>query len=283
MKSTGISSLIAKIGLLLKPQKKRALSSSIILIFQGITEGVGLLLILPLLSIVGIDSLSNSNSTISSSINRFFNYIDVPLSLSSVLIVYLLIISFYAILKYFQNINTAIISRQIAIAWRFHFFKLLSNSSWSKINTFKTSTLQEILTSEVRKLGSIGTQLVQFFSSFIIIFIYFTLSLLLSIKLTVLALIPVGILLLLNKPLNRKAYSLGQSLIQNNQALYKTIEEHLAAIRLVKTYNKENQQAEIFKEISNEVEAHQLQFTRNNNRTRLIFELIAAVAITVYV
>jgi ATP-binding cassette subfamily C protein len=282
-RSTPIFSITNFVGLLLNPVRKRALISFVILIFQGITEGVGLLLILPLLSIIGVDNLEQSNSKLSSSIQAFFEYIDLPLSLLSILIIYFLILSFYSILKYFQNINTGAINLRITTEWRLHFFKTLSHSSWSKIQAIKTSTLQEILTQEIRKLGGIGNQLIQFSSALIIILIYVTLSLLLSIKLTLLAIIPVGILLLLNRPLNKKIASLGESLIHNNQTLYKTIEEHLTAIKLVKSHNKENQQIEVFKEISNNVETDQIQHIKTSNRTKIIFEILAALAISAYV
>lgn len=283
MKKNSFLSVINKVSLLLKEVKAKAILSLIILIFKGITEGVGLLFIIPLLSLIGVSELGESNGKFIQFIQDAINSTGIELTVINVLIIYLCVMSFYAVLKYFQSVNTKTISQRVVLKWRNAFFQRVTFSSWESIQRHKDSDLQEILTIEIRKLGIIMNQVIQLTGSIILILIYLSLSLLLSIELTTLSIVPIGLLLLLNRPINKKTYSLGQLAVKHTKEMHSIIQEHIASLKLVKSYRKEKEHIEIFQNRSYASENQSLSFTKASGKTKLFFEILAALIIAIYI
>ena len=76
-KKVGVSQLGHTVISLLRDVRERSVVSLVIMIFQGVTEGVGLLLIIPLLSIAG---LSSSRSTGHELVDHVENWFTTPLT-----------------------------------------------------------------------------------------------------------------------------------------------------------------------------------------------------------
>jgi ATP-binding cassette subfamily C protein len=283
MKENSFLSVLNKVLLLLKEVKSKAIISLIILVFKGITEGVGLLFIIPLLGLIGVSEFGESNGKFIQFIHKSIDSTQIDLTVINVLIMYLCVMSFYAMLKYFQSVNTNTISQRVVLRWRNVFFQRITFSSWESIQRHKDSDLQEILTIEIRKLGLIMNQVIQLTGGLILILIYLSLSLLLSFKLTTLSIVPVGLLLLLNRPINKKTYSLGQKSVRHTKEMHSIIQEHIASLKLVKSYRKEKEHIEIFEEKNYASENQSLSFTKMSGKTKLFFEILAALIITIYI
>lgn len=269
--------------LLLKIVKKNALIALVILIFKGLTTGVGLLFIIPLLSLAGISQLEESNSQLVRLINQTFETTGISISVVNVLIIYLIVMSFFALLNYAQTVNTAIINQRIVLKWRNILFRKITFSTWSSMQRLKQSDLQEILTIEIRKFSSISNQCVQLVGAIILVLVYLTLSFMLSFQLTILSIIPIGLLLLLNKPINKKTYKLGGTAVKHNKAMHSIILEHLSALKLVKSYQKEAAHLKDFEQKSEISEKQNILFVKTSGKTKLFFELLAAVVVVGYI
>lgn len=269
--------------LLLKIVKKNALIALVILIFKGLTTGVGLLFIVPLLSLAGISQMEESNSQLVQLINQTFETTGISISVVNVLIIYLIVMSFFALLNYAQTVNNTIINQSIVLKWRNILFRKITYSSWSSIQRMKQSDLQEILTIEIRKFASISNQCVQLVGALILVVVYLTLSFMLSFQLTILSIIPIGLLLLLNKPINKKTYKLGGTAVKHNKAMHSIILEHLSALKLVKSYQKEAAHLTDFEQKSEISEKQNILFVKTSGKTKLFFELLAAVVVVGYI
>jgi ATP-binding cassette subfamily C protein len=276
-------SVVKNLTRLLETVKSHAIIALIILIFKGLTEGVGLLFIIPLLSIAGISQLDSSSSGLVQFIHQAFETTGLSITVNSVLIIYFIIMSFYALLGYFQSVNTTKINQNVALEWRNIFFKKVTYSKWSILQRIKRSDLQEILTLEIRRLSSISNQSIQVVGSLILIGVYLGLSFLLSFQLTLFSVFPIGLLLLLNRPINKKTYKIGGDTVRNNKAMHSVILEHLNALKLVKTYQKEIEHLADFEGKSYATEEQNMRFVKSTNKTKLFFELLAALIIVVYI
>lgn len=282
-KSKETSSLFDKLNLLLSGVKNKSFFSLIILVFQGLTEGVGLLLIIPLLSVAGVSNADNSNGQMTQAFQSFSKITNTSITITNVLIFYVIIMSFYAFLKFTQAIITAQINQKVVVYWRNQFFERLSYSSWSSISKLKHSDIQNALSIEIRKFGAISNQLIQLTGSSILIIIYLIISATLSLKLTLIALIPIGIIALINKPINKKTSLLGKSTVIGNKEIQSIILEQLSALKLVKSYQKEKQHLDEFRSTNEELESKTINFIKETQKTKVIFELFAAVFIAIYI
>ncbi len=70
-----------------------------LMLIQGVTAGVGLLLIIPLLQIVGFDMGGSSSADVSDVANQIFDVLGLEVSLINVLFSYVLIVGIIASLR----------------------------------------------------------------------------------------------------------------------------------------------------------------------------------------
>lgn len=282
-KITSLTSLLNQFSLLLKGVRKQSGVSLLILIFQGITEGVGLLFIIPLLAIVGVGNTKGVEVESIHWLQSVFEQVNIPLNLSAILVSYLIIMIFYALLKLVQSINTALINQGVVLYWRNSFFERLTYASWPSINSIKNSDLQNIVNIEIRKFSAISNQLIHLTGTFILILVYLGVSLSISVKLTIMAIIPIGVLLFLNRPINRRTHQLGKTSVDFNRSIQSIIVEHLNAIKLVKSYRKEAEHIQEFKKTNSELEHQTVSYVKANSLTKFLFEILAAIIIAVYI
>ncbi|HCQ17455.1 MAG TPA: hypothetical protein DIU20_14395, partial [Cryomorphaceae bacterium] len=133
------------------------------------------------------------------------------------------------------------IYQKVVQGWRNTIFRNLTHASWQNIQSLKNSDVQSALINESRKLGSLSNQLIQFTGAVILVVFYLVISGFISLELTLLTLFPLIVMFAISRPLNRKTYTLGQSSVRFNQRMQLIIQEHLAALKLVKSYRKETQ------------------------------------------
>ncbi len=88
---------------------------------------------------------------------------------------------------------------------------------------------------------------------------------------------------LMNRPINKKSFTLGKSSVGFNQHLQSIILEQLAALKLVKTYGKEQKHLDEFEDTNKALEEKILAFTKATQTTKTFVEIIAAVVIAVYI
>jgi len=268
---------------LLEKVKASAFLALVILVFKGLTVGAGLLLIVPLLEVAGLSHSDASNSQLIQFVSQVFEGTSLSFSLVNVLAIYFVFMCFYAAVNYGQGLLTAQINKRIVDRWRIVLFERLTYASWASIQKIKGSDLQALLTNDIKRFASISNQTIQLLGTIILITTYLVISLLLSVQLTFLSLIPLGILVLLSRPINRKTYRLGEDTVKHNKAMQSSITEHLGAIKLVKTYQKEKAHLKEFQDKSSATEKQLIVFTKASGRTKLLFEVLAAAVIVAYI
>ncbi len=282
MKLSFSTSTLSKMISLLKEVKLNAAMALLIMMFLGLTEGVGLLLIIPLLGIAGVEVTSTDNRIVDG-VQILFEQMSIPMSVLSVLFFYLLVMIVYALLNYIQRLSTAKIGHRVTLRWRSKFFKGLNFSLWSRLQTQKNSEIQNALTIEIRKLGNISNQLIQLFGTTIVILVYLFISASLSVKLTAIAVLSVGLLAFINRPLNRKSKALGIAAIDFNQKIQSIILEFFRALKLVKTYKKELEHQEEFEHVNKKLEEQVLAHIKVTAKTKVLFDILATTIITLYI
>ncbi len=275
--------IIRDLRLLLKEVKQNASAALVILLFKGLTEGVGLLFVLPLLAIAGVSELDTSNSQLIKFIQQNFETMGLSISVTTVLIIYFLIMCFYAILSYSQGLITVQINKRVVDRWRNILFERITYASWSSLQRIKGSDLQALLTSDVRRFASISNQTIQLVGTLILMTIYLFLSFTLSIQLTLMSFIPIGILVFLSGPINKKTFKVGEDSVKHNKSMQSSIVEHLASIKLVKSYQKEHEHLVEFQENSLATEKQAVAFVKASGRTKLLFDVLASFVIVVYI
>ena len=96
----------------LMPQK--IVISLLLMVVISLSEGISLLLLVPLLQLVGLDVGQGSLGQIAGFMSSFFATIGLQPTLLVILVIYVLVISFIAILSRLQTLRTSDIQYQFA-------------------------------------------------------------------------------------------------------------------------------------------------------------------------
>jgi len=262
---------------------QRALISLALQLFLGLTEGASLLMIIPLLSIAGVKDNGQEASEIPESFSRLFDAVGLDFTILSIVITYILMLSFYSLLKYFQSINTSKISQTVVLKWRINFFKELTKASWSSFKKHKAADYLNIINTETRKIGVIVNQVVHLVGNLILILVYIGVSGVLSFKLTLIAVVPLMLMGILIRSTNRKTYEIGKSSVNFNQNVQHIVLEYLSAMKLVKVYQKEEDHIEGFVNANSALEEKVIKFQIATQRVKTTIEILASICIAAYI
>lgn len=261
----------------------RAWLSVTLFFFLGFTQGVGLLMIVPLLSTVGISpGGKEAMGGISRITARAFAAFGLPLNLFTLLAAYVVIVSLFALLNRFQTVLDISLQQGFVHHLRNRLYGALTYANWLFVVGRKSSDITHTLTSDIQRVGS-GTQFfLQFLSEIMLVLFHIGAAFLLSVPLTAATLVFGGLMLLLFKPLNQKALETGRSFRQWRKALYGTVMEHMAGMKTAKSLGLEAAHTEKMEQVNRAIEKQVVHMAAIRASTRMVYEIAAVIALAVY-
>ena len=217
----------------------------------AITEGLSMLLLMPLLIAMGIESSYN--------LSQFLEFIDTILSFTGLkesLIVLtgliFIIVIFQLSLLVLLNWKLAWFQRDYGAYWSKKIFSSYFFSQWEVINQQKLGDFTNLIVHETSRLSAAFMTLMQITTSIITIFIYLIISFLVSIKITFCIILVALILFVCVRRVSKKNYEIGNLLGPLTSLLTVKVTEYFSNIKLVKVTVTESQSIlEISKIIDN--------------------------------
>lgn len=250
----------------------------ILMILSSLTSSIGILLIIPLLSSIGIHLNDNSSITDANSwISDFFTSIALEPSLLTVLVIYLLVIFTVAALNYLNTMMSAKLRMQFVDGLRNKIFKSLFYAQWQFLTHQRLSDFARMVTNQVQSTGYPVQQLMSLASRLVLILIYLGMSLLLSLKLTLLALVAGLILIAALLPLNKYIHQSGRLELKSYSNIFHSVFEQLSSMKVIKSYSAEQQYLKQMSSASKTLETQQIKLARYNALSRLVSLCGAAV------
>ncbi|MGZ7095799.1 MAG: ABC transporter ATP-binding protein, partial [Methanobacterium sp.] len=254
-----------------------------LMIFTSLTEGISLLLLVPLLQLVGLNVQQGSLEQIAVYLASLFNYFGITLTLANVLLIYVVIISLNAFITKLTTTETAKIEFEFAAHLRKRLFKKITGSNWIFFTRNRSSDFAHALTYEIERI-SVGTgQFLVLLSSLFILAVYLIFALKISGLITGLVFL-VGIILLLL--LRRKAHEAsksGDKLTESTKDMYSSAIQHLDGMKTVKSFNMEEKNVEEFSRVADEVSISYLQAIGNYADVRLLFDIGSVIILSIIV
>jgi len=252
------------------------------MLLQGLSSGVGLLMLIPLLHLIGFDFGSHSSSGLVGRIAHVFSDSGLPLSLPIILLAYIAIVSLLAGLRYYLSVLTTEVQQAYVCQIRHKLYHALLLSQWQFIIRHKMSDFTHCLTSQVQSIGLSAYQMLSQLSQLILVAVYIFLSFLLSWQMSLLA-AGVGLLLLLIlMPLNRVILRSGYQQLGGYKDIFQLFTEHLSSLKMIKSYSSENHYARQVDKVSRQLEEQQVRMTRINAFTQLVYMVGAVISFSIY-
>lgn len=260
----------------------KVIISSVLFILLGLTQGVGLVMIIPLMQTLGLTGKGDESHGLSRIFPGFFQMLGLPFDLFTVLAVYIVIVSFFAVLKRYQTVLNVEIQQGFVVFLQNRLYQSLAYADWSFMARRKSSDLTHALTSDIQRIGT-GTMIfLQFLSSMVIIAVHIAVALMLSLPLTGIALVFAAVMLATTRRLNREAYDTGAAFRSSRKDLYAAVMEHLLVMKTAKSYGVEKQHIKRIESINNGIKTELLDFSRLRAKTRMYYEIAAVIVLSVF-
>ena len=252
-----------------------------LMVFLGLTQGVGLLMLIPFLRLIGLGD-GEDPAGLAAQIGRIFTGVGLPLTMPSILCVYVGIVAAHAMVtRYREILNTRIIYG-FTQALRNSLYRALCRAEWLCFLRTRSSDVTHVLTSDLQRVGFAAQQLLQLIGTVIIAGVHIAVALIISVPMTLFALGCGGGFLLLLRPFNRQSNTFGKRLRGSMNDMYSAVTEHLSGMKIAKSYSLEDLHEQNFRGITDDVTDQMVRFTRINAATRMYYGIGAAVALAAF-
>lgn len=224
-----------------------------LMLCAGLTEGISLLLLLPLLQSMGLDVKQGPTGQLAGVISTAFAMLGLHPSLGKVLLVYVLLVCMQSLLNRWHTITSLDLQYQFEARLRQQLYQAITNSNWLFFCQSRSSTFIHALTAELDRVGMATYQFLALISTSILASVYLLLALQLSAAMTGFVFACGVALLFLLKAKNRMARTMGEQISVATHDLYAAITEHLGGMKISKGYGSAERNIAIFSRLTERV------------------------------
>jgi len=268
---------------LLQIMPKKVSLSILLMVLISFTEGIGLILLVPLLQLVGLDVQQGSLAQIEILMSNFFSYFGIETSLLIILGIYTIVMSANALLYRWQSIKTYEIQYDFTKHLRKNLYSSICNTKWLFFKNKRSSDFAHALTYEIERIGTGTNQFLSLVASTLVLLVYIGFALQLSGFVTGLIII-VGIvilLLLINK--TRSASYTGQSISETSKNMYSATLQHLDGMKTIKSYNMVETNIQEFSQLTENVARSYNDTIKNYSDVKFLFDVSSVVILSIVV
>ncbi len=203
------------------------------------TSGVGLVMLVPLLGVAGLDVGGGSIGQLSQLVTTALASVGLEMTIPSVIGAFLAVIALGAALERVHAVRTAHLYNGFVASVRRRVHEAITRSGWAHYVRRPTSSFVHVLTQEVERLGGATTGMINLGISSVMTMIYVGLALFLSPLATLLVIACGGALLGLLARSTRLGRAKGEAVSSSWARLHAAIAEHLAGMRVSKSHGLE--------------------------------------------
>lgn len=249
-----------------------------------LTEGVGLLMLVPLLSLVGVDT---EPSTMPNVVGRFadgFALFHIEPTLGSVLFVYVGIAFLQTGLQRWQGRANAALQEAFASDLRSRLYQSIATAEWAFLSRRRAAEFTHVLGGEVNRLGSAAYQMIDFAVIAGVAAVYLAMAFHVSPSIATLVLACAGGLAWFVRGTLHDARATGARAAASRGRLHTAMTEHLASMKTAKSYGLASRHTEVFDRLSEELRTVSLEAVSDETslQQRLSLGATALLAVIVY-
>lgn len=251
-----------------------------LMILGSLTEGIGLLLLVPLLDVLG--SQAEDRNPFVQHLVAALRAVGLPLSLGSLLSVFVALIVLRSLVQHARERLRASLQHRVVDTLRQRCFAGLLGAEWRWIAMGRQADHANLLLTDVSRVG-VGLYFgLSLLASLATALAYVGTALALSWQMTLLAMLSGGLVFGALAGHRRAALRLGQNLGSANRALQGTIQESLAGIKLTKILGTEARHLEHFRQTTQQLRDEQLRFQASTSLSRAGFQIGGGLLLAAY-
>jgi ATP-binding cassette, subfamily C, bacterial len=249
---------------------------------SSLSEGIGLVLLLPLLSVAGMSFPGESTAgRLAFETQRILVWTGIPHSmwLPVVLGMFLAMAGLRSVLRRAQSIMAFTTMTEIELTLRRRVYESVVKAQWGYLVRQRAGKLTHLLTEELRRCGETILVLLSIISAVCLTLLYLAIALKLSVLITVMVVAIGGALMLLQRRSIERTRTSGEDLWESVGEVYAATAEHLLNLKSVKTYNAEDRDVKLFADLCDDVARHTANNAKHQAASSFRFEVGSLVAL----
>lgn len=253
------------------------------MVFISLFEGVGILLLFPLINLSGIlDVHSKSHSTLSW-VSSFFQHFPKTMSLTIILGFYVLLIIGQGFAQRKQIILNAKIQQGFTRYLREETYTSLLHANWSFFLNKRKSDIIHLMTTEITRVGSGTNMFLQFLTSVIYTVIQLGIAFWLSAKITIIILFFGLALIFCSRKLIKRSNSLGEETYELSELFLGGITDQFNGIKDIKSNMLEESHSIWFRNLSEKMEQNVVKFVKLNTISQFTYKVVSALLLAAFI
>ncbi len=273
------------VATLLSTMRWRVAIAAALTLLQSVAQGAQLLMLVPLMQIVGLDTGEGSVGRLADTVESVFGFFGVPVALPAVLAALVLSTTALAFFMRVQSNYNYRLEHEFVAILRRRLYSAIANADWLTFSRRPASSLTHALTTELERVGRATTYLLGLFTNCVILLVYAAFALRLSATMTVAVAVGGMVLLVALRGRMQRARGTGQDITLATRSLYSAAIEHLGGMKTAKSYGVEERSADIFTRLSDRVARMFVNENRNYAETAFWFTVgsVLTLAVILYV
>lgn len=301
--------LLAFWRLLREAPRGRLIALLVLMILASLSEGIGLLLLVPLLGVldevggaasgvgaagaagaagaigsvgIGDDGDASGNNPLVTLLLDALSGLGLAPTIGGLLLAFLGMVALRAVVQYGRERLSVSLQHQLVDRLRLRAYRALLGVEWRWIAASRRADQANLLLTDISRVG-MGLQFgIGLLAAGVTLLAYLTAALALSWSMTALALVSGGLVFGLLSRQRRHALALGRTLGAANRDLHGTVQESLAGIKLTKILGQEGRHLEQFRQTLARVREQQVGFAASTSLSRAFFQIAGAALLAGY-
>jgi len=272
------SALRSYLATLIEIARWKVLSTIALMVLFSLTEGVGVMLLLPTLQAGGL-SLENQGQAgrYVRMISAAFAAVGLRPALSLLLGLFVVLVAARTLIGRAESVAIYQLEQTIEAQLRHRLYRAIANASWAFVCRRRASDFTHALTAELDRAGLAAYFLMSLLADLVIAAVYIAFAFALAPAMALPVLVSGVVLALMLRGRTRAVEVSGREISASTNSLYAAVVEHLANLKLAKAYGAEERNLSIFSDLSGEVARANVGAEREQAAATFWFQLGSAL------
>ncbi|WP_339147745.1 MULTISPECIES: ABC transporter ATP-binding protein [unclassified Sutcliffiella] len=252
------------------------------MIIIGLLDGIGLLLLIPMITMTGFVNFEVSGTPFAG-VYEILQRIPDLIGLPGILSIYVLIVIAHNLVHRQITIRNAIIQHGFFRHLRVKTYDAFLHANWNFFIKNRKSDLINYMTAEIARASAGTNSFLQFLSSLIFTGIQIGLALWLSPSITGFVLLSGILLVLLNRKFLKWSMELGKRNYDLGRSYLAGITDQINGIKDIKSNTLEDTRMDWYQTITDRMKNEQIEYTKLKTKSQMYYKIASAILIATFI
>ncbi|HDR4426988.1 MULTISPECIES: ABC transporter ATP-binding protein [Bacillus] len=251
------------------------------MVLISLLEGIGIILLIPMISMTGIINLGEETTFIAP-VSRFLQDFPKTTSLAFILGIYILIVLGQNLLQRNITLRDARTQQAFVRELRIETYSMILKAKWSFFLEKRKTNLINTLTTELARVSYGVNLILQLLAAILFTFIQVGIAFLLSPQITIFVLVFGLLFLVASRVFIKKARILGGKTSELAKDYLSGITDHFNGIKEIKSNTLESSRLDWLQSITEKMSNEQMEYMRIRSNSQLFYKVSMAILIAFF-